>query len=307
VALEVRARPAADDFLNPQDPGPRLTLVPFVGPGFRAVYDHRIEIEEDVTELRTQVAGTVAFPFAEASAGADVRLFLLTAGASVGYHHEWHQLRFEPDETGTDAAGVAARSDESALRFFDLDRGARRVKDQNTDVGKAGWLFYEARAGFLWPAQNFMGVVNLAARHSGRGDVTYDWENATVMNGGWHLRGEGYALLRHRKAGFAGLAVRALFVPRNRVPHDVTVPATGTRLPGGSACQAYNVRIPCVRSYEFELSYGVLAGWRPGLTETSDVLFVRALTTLGLRNELFGTHALGAPLQLLFAYMFNIE
>jgi hypothetical protein len=40
----------ADDFLRVQ-PGPRLTLMPFIGPGFRAIYDHRFELEEEVTEL----------------------------------------------------------------------------------------------------------------------------------------------------------------------------------------------------------------------------------------------------------------
>src|SRR5690349_10067217 len=48
VASVASAHPPADDFINPQDPGPRLTLMPFIGPGFRANYDHRFKIEKDM-------------------------------------------------------------------------------------------------------------------------------------------------------------------------------------------------------------------------------------------------------------------
>src|SRR5215467_8444532 len=64
-AGNARALPPADDFLNPQKPGLRLVLMPFVGPGFRTGLDHRLELEEEVTELRTQFLATVAVPFAE--------------------------------------------------------------------------------------------------------------------------------------------------------------------------------------------------------------------------------------------------
>src|SRR5258708_4990991 len=110
------ANPPADDFLNPQEPGPRLTLMPFIGPGFRANYDHRFPLERDSrsglwfppegSELRTQLIATVAVPFAEVSANVDVRFFLMQLGGSVGYHDEWHMLQFTPDpQTGHDRAG----------------------------------------------------------------------------------------------------------------------------------------------------------------------------------------------------------
>src|SRR5215471_13067064 len=99
LAGNARALPPADDFLNPQRPGLRLVLMPFVGPGFRTGLDHRLEIEPEVTELRTQLLATVAVPFAEVSANIDARFFLMTFGATAAYHDEWHLLRFEPDPT----------------------------------------------------------------------------------------------------------------------------------------------------------------------------------------------------------------
>src|SRR5215471_17858772 len=75
---DARALPPADDYLNPQKPGTRLVLTPFFGPGFRAAFDQRIELEREVTELRLQLTGTLAYPFAEASASVDARFFLMS-------------------------------------------------------------------------------------------------------------------------------------------------------------------------------------------------------------------------------------
>jgi len=203
--------------------------MPFVGPGFRAIYDERIEIEKDMSELRAQIMGTVAIPFAEVSANVDVRFFLMNFGGSVGYHNEWHLLQFTPGPNGRDragqpelqtikdpATGVVTRPDPTPT-FTDLDRNARSFKDQNVDFNKGSWAFEEARWGFVWPGYNFTGVSTLAARHEGRPAVTYDWENATVLNGGWNLRWEGILFWRSRNVGFIGPTWRAMNVPRNRV------------------------------------------------------------------------------------------
>lgn len=315
------ADPPADDFLNPQDPGPRLTLMPFFGPGFRAIYDHRIEVEEEVTELRSQLMGTVAIPFAEVSENLDLRLFLMQFGASVGYHDEWHMLQFNPSPaTGRDTAGQPdpsiVQGTPEPIQFNDLDRRARRLKDQNADIKSGRWPFYELRWGFLWPAQDFIGVSTLAARHDGRPDVTYDWENGTVYNGGWHLRYEGYALFRSRRLGFIGPAIRALYVPRNRIrgnatirdPDDMTAPEYA--IPEGSACQADEplLKGQCVQTHEFELHYGILAGMRPNWITSSDTFLIRTYGAWGLDSKkLFGTHTFGQPWQLLVAYMADID
>lgn len=298
------AHPPADDFLNPQDPGPRLTLMPFVGPGFRANYDHRFTIEKDMSELRTQLIGTVAVPFAEVSANVDVRFFLMLFGASVGYHDEWHVLQFHPDPTtGRDLAG---QTNPPAVKgIIDLDRDARALKDQNADVGIAHWNFYEGRWGFVWPAYNFMGVSNLAVRWDGRPDVTYDWENGTVYNGGVNVRWEGYALLRERNTGFIGPAFRAMYVPRNRVQGDQVLPS-GAIVPDGSACQD-SERLKCSHVHEFEFQYGILAGLRPNWTASPDTFLIRAYTTYGFHNQLFGTQVFRAPIQILVAYMVDID
>jgi hypothetical protein len=311
------AAPAADDFVAIQKPGPRLTLMPFIGPGFRVNYDHRFELEKDVEELRTQVMATVAIPFAEVSANIDIRLFLMLFGASVGYHDEWHTLQFIPDPaTGRDRAGQPrynnpTPSTDPVQSFTDLTRTARSIKDQTGNYGQESWAFWEARWGFVWPAYNFVGVSNLAVRSEGRPDVSYDWENGTVLNGGVNLRWEGYGLFHWTDFGFIGPAVRLMYLPRNRVVGQYTIPSSGIILPDDSACTAAEVAtmpgLNCKKKHEVEVQYGLLGGLRPNWVGSNDTFLVRIFTTAGQKNELFGTHVFRLPIQMLFAYMVDID
>jgi hypothetical protein len=314
------AHPPADDFINPQDPGPRLTLMPFIGPGFRANYDHRFTIEKDMSEVRTQLIGTVAVPFAEVSANIDVRFFVMLFGGSIGYHDEWHMLQYNPDpKTGRDRAGmpkVDSGNDaagnpipDPTTTYTDLTLDARAVKDQTVDVKADKWPFYEARWGFVWPAYNFIGVSNLAFRWDGRPDETYDWENGTVLSGGLNIRWEGYAFFRERNTGFIGPALRAMYVPRNHVTgQSATSTPNDTVLPNGSACLPGAVAgVHCDTVHEFEFHYGIIAGLRPNWTVSPDTFLIRAYTTYGLNNKLFGTQVFRAPIQILVAYMVDID
>jgi hypothetical protein len=292
--------------------------MPFIGPGFRAIYDHRYELEKEATEIRTQVMATVAIPFAEVSANVDARFFLQQFGASVGYHDEWHMLQFNPDpRTGRDAGGQQSiqtpMNGNPAVPNYpvppqvDLNRDLRSVKDQNTDVKSKSWAWYEARWGFLWPSYNFIGVSNLAARHEGRPDVTYDWENATVLNGGWNFRWEVYLFFRARNVGFIGPAFRTMLVERNRTKGESMTPS-GLALPDNSACQPGAVMgVTCYGTHEFEFQYGIIGGLRPNWVSSTDTFLFRAYTTYGLNNDLFGTQVFRQPIQLLFAYMVDID
>jgi hypothetical protein len=120
------------------------------------------------------------------------------------------------------------------------------------------------------------------------------------------VRWEGYLLLRERNTGFIGPAFRALYVPRDRVQGSPTIGPYEVVVPDGSACQM-NEGIPCHRVYEFEFHYGILAGLRPNWGDGDDTFLVRAYATWGLNNTLFGTHTFRQPLQILVAYMANIE
>ena len=314
----------ADDFLNPQDPGPRLSFMTIIGPGFRANYDHRHRIEQDISELRTQLIGDVVVPFSEIGAHVDIRLFLLTFGVSVGYHNEWRLLEFQPDyqpsaglNFGRDYAGVERTVDAMTgvinpdpPGYADLTREARRQKDHNADVSDGRWPFFEGRVGFIWPAQGFILVSTAALRHEDRPDVSYDWVNGTPMNGGFHMRWETYGFFRNPSVGFIGPALRVLNVPRNRLSSDIQldVPGVGLAQPvsEGDACQN-SPGIPCNEEREFEVHYGFIGGLRTNWITNGDVFLTRVYTTLGQDNDLFGTHVFGWPIQILVAYQVDVE
>lgn len=120
-----RADPPSDDFLRPQDPGPRLSFMTLIGPGFRAIYDHRYELEYQISELRTQLIGDVIFPYSEVSANVDIRLFLLTFGVSAGYHNEWHVLQFDPNYDEAAAGPAWGRDLAGQRQTFGTDQIGR--------------------------------------------------------------------------------------------------------------------------------------------------------------------------------------
>jgi hypothetical protein len=191
--------------------------------------------------------------------------------------------------------------------FTDLDRFARAMKDQTGDIESARWAFYEGRWGFVAPGYGVMGVSTLTVRHEDRPDVSYDWELGTVQSGGTSYRWEGYLLLRARNLGFIGPALRAAYLPRQRVRGAPTVGEFVIVVPEGSACQMTQ-GIPCERGYEGEVHYGVLAGLRPNWGEGgNDTLLFRAFATWGLENRLFGTQVFQQPLQILVAYMAHLD
>jgi len=267
VSGSAHAKKPRDFFFYPQKPGTRLKLFPFFGPGFRATLENRTQLEPDMSELHTQLIGDVNPGYAEASLNADIRIFLLAFGASVGYRNDYHVLRFEPDANGLDHGKS------------ELDREARWLKDLDQDWKQATWPWYEGRVRLIMPMYQFMGISTVQARYQARGKgldrPAFDWPLSTVMDDGWIGIWESFLVVRDRHLGFAGPALRVLYLPRNG-------------------------------EYEIDVHYGVLAGTQAG-PGNHDLILLRAYTTLGLEDDLMGTHAFRAPIQIVFGYQMDFE
>ena len=167
----------ADDYTEPQQPGTRLSLFTFIGPGVRAFSDTRIAIEPDMSELRVQLMGDVNWGFSELSAHVDARFFLLNFGASAGYHYDWHFLQWKPGANGNDLAGEHPGT---SAGYESLSSAARVTKDTNGDFTAEAWPWVEGRVGAFIPGYNFMGLTMAAVRHEDRPDNGFDWFNGTV-------------------------------------------------------------------------------------------------------------------------------
>jgi len=270
------AKKPRDDFFNPQKKGTRLKLFGFFGPGFRGTLENRAPLEEDMSELHTQLIGDVNPGFSEGSLNMDVRVFILSFGASVGIRNDWHILKFEP-------AGPEAGVDEGLDHGEpELSRKARWLKDADYDWREKVWPWYEGRFRVIMPMYNFMGISTLHVRYQDRGfddAMAFDWPTSTVFRDGMYAMWESFLVARSKHLGFAGPAARVLFVPR------------------GTAQD---------KEYELDLHYGILAGTQVG-PGNRDLVLLRFYTTLGLDDELMGTQAFRAPIQIVFGYQADIS
>jgi hypothetical protein len=268
------AKKPRDDFFNPQKKGTRLKLFGFFGPGFRATLENRAPLEEDMSELHTQVIGDVNPGFSEGSLNMDVRVFLLSFGASVGIRNDWHILKFEP-------AGPEAGAEEGLDHGeSELNRKARWLKDADYDWREKTWPWYEGRFRVLAPMYNFMGVTTLHVRYQDRGfDNAFDWPTSTVFDRGLFAMWETFLVARNKHLGFIGPASRVLFVPRGRDRGN--------------------------KEYELDWHYGVLAGTQVG-PGNRDLVLLRFYTTLGLDDDFMGTQAFRAPIQIVFGYQADL-
>lgn len=281
LPAHAQAKKPRDDFFRPQPATTSLRLFGFFGPGVRATLDSRFPLEQDMSEVQTQVIGDANYGYSQASVHADVRVFLLAAGVSVGYRYDWHLLQFEPDTLDPSCPNVS----EPCLDHTEssLTRRARWLKDHDYDWSEKGWPWYEGRLRLIAPMYDFFGISTFHFRYQDRNldpQQAYDWEFATVFDDGLLIVNETFVVYKDRHVGFAGPTVRFLNVPRG---HD----------------QGASDR-------EWEVHYGLLAGTQAGPSNRDLILF-RFYTTLGQDNELMGTHSFRAPIQLVLGYQANLS
>lgn len=286
------AKKPRDDFLNPQPEGTYLRLFGFFGPGVRGILDNRIAIEPEMSEIQTQLIADANPGYSEGSLNVDVRFFLLSFGAGIGYRNDWHLLQFSPDascDTIDPTTGKQLVCDHGET---ELNRRARWLKDNDYDWGVKRWPWYEGRFRFIVPMYQLMGISTTQFRYQARGlssrvdpatgydlQNAFDWQQSTVFRDGFIVVNETYLLYRNRDLGFFGPAVRILNVPRG-------------------ANEAVEKR-------EWEIHYGIVAGAQVG-PNNRDTVLLRVYTTLGQDNNVYGTQSFRAPIQLVLGYQANI-
>lgn len=256
--------------LRPRAPGTRLKLFGFWGPGLRAVVENRTPLEEDMSEVQTQLIGDTNFGFAEPSLLTDLRVFTLSFGVGVGYRYDWRNIQFEPDSGGRDHGGRR------------LDRDTREAKSDDADFATRSWPWVELRSRLVFPGETFMPVFEGAYRYEDRPDNSFDWTMATVFDSGWHWRVESFWFVRHWSFGFVGPAFRYLNLPRT------------------------DEDLRSVR--EHELHYGFVFGTSPYWGTSQDQILVRIYAAFGLdEHDLMGASFYQAPVQIVVGYQTEID
>jgi hypothetical protein len=185
ATLVATARPALaeqprDWILGAQPPGTDLMLDAIL-PGVQATVEHRIPIYEIANQLTLRANSLFLLPLYESQADVDLRLLVLTLGASAGFRDTFRNLTFAPGER--------------------IDRDHRRQRELDGRVSNEIWGFYEGRATLSLPFNDylvFQGVNTL--RFEGRPDRSYDWRTGVVHDGTF-FRSDNMLFLKHRDWG----------------------------------------------------------------------------------------------------------
>jgi hypothetical protein len=167
VALSRAGRARADqprDFMIAAQPEGTDALVDVVFPGAQAALEHRIPIYFLANQLTLRANALYTLPFYESQADAELRILVLTLGASAGFRSDFRGLSFGTDES--------------------LSRTHRRIRDIDGRFEHQTWAFGEGRATVSLPINDYvlLNAIN-SLRFQGQPDRTFDWRTGIVHDG----------------------------------------------------------------------------------------------------------------------------
>ena len=160
-------------------------------PGTQATLEHRIGIfNNTVNQLTLRANGLFTATFMESQADVELRLIILTLGASYGYRDTFRNHTFAPGE--------------STSIMHRLDR------DLAGDINNAAWSFYEGRITLSLPFNDNLVLNSINRfRHENRPDRSYDWRMGVVHDGGYYAS-ENMLLYKNRHLGGIGPMIQVM-------------------------------------------------------------------------------------------------
>jgi hypothetical protein len=191
VVLSPTARAdQARDFMLAVQPEGTDALVDVVFPGVQTALEHRVAIYGLANQLTLRANALYTVPFYESQADVELRILVLTLGASVGVRSDFRALSFGPNES--------------------LARGHRRRRDIDGRSSHETWGFGEGRATVVLPLNDY---VLFNAVHSLRAqdqpDRTFDWRTGVVHDGSL-FKSDITLLFKHREWGGLGPMLQVL-------------------------------------------------------------------------------------------------
>ena len=203
LGTRAHAQQARDYMLTFQPEG-SFAYLDYYGTGGMFTLEHRHRIYGNSNELTLGASLIPSFPLGEAHARADLRILFLSIGGSLAYRTVWRNLVFEPGEDGEYCKAC--------------DRASRRKMDPLLEptTGSTAYGIAEARATIYLPFNDHLiALANVALRHEGRPDRSFDWFYASVYDGGLMRRFEFQAFVKHPDFGGIGPYVQLLVLPRD--------------------------------------------------------------------------------------------
>lgn len=154
-------------------------------PGLQATVEHRKPIYQTANQFNLRANALMTPAFVESQGDVELRVLVLTLGASLGYRSMFANQTFEAGE--------------------EFDRYARRIRFVDGKQDSTAFAFGEGRATVSLPINDYVvfnGINTL--RFEGGPDRSYDWRNGIVRDSSAFFRSDLMLFFKHRD--FGGLA-----------------------------------------------------------------------------------------------------
>ncbi|HKU44699.1 MAG TPA: hypothetical protein VJR89_41350 [Polyangiales bacterium] len=190
VAPVVHAEQARDWMVAAQPGGTYLNL-DVVFPGVQAMLEHRMPIYGAANELDFKVSALPTLVFVETQADVDVRLLVLSLGATVGAREIFHSLEFQ--------------------RGVPIDSQARRDMEFGAGFRNSFHGYGEGRATLSLPFNDNLVFLSVnALRYEGGPDRVFDWRLGIMRDSGPLFRSDTTLFIKGRSFGAIGPRVQFL-------------------------------------------------------------------------------------------------
>lgn len=178
--------------ISNQPAGPKLNL-DLVFPGIQTTLEHSIPVYGDANRVSGFVSALLTAPLHETELGIDVRVLVLTLGASVGYRRTFRTLAFEPNEN--------------------LSRKHRGQRDLSGDYIDETWALGEVRAKLSLPFNDWLLLhIENKFRFEGRTKRSFDWRHG-IVHDGRYFRTEAWLFFKDRGFGSFAPLIQLLRFP----------------------------------------------------------------------------------------------
>lgn len=176
-----RAEQTRDFMIAAGTPGTDL-FMDAVLPGIQATVEHRVPVYLMANQLNLRANALMTPPFFETQVDAELRILVLTLGATAGYRNVFGNQTYAATE--------------------ELDRYARRIRFVDGNQDSVDWGFGEGRATVSLPINDYV-VFNAiqTLRFEGGPDRSYDWRNAIVRDSDAFFRSDIMLFFKHRDWG----------------------------------------------------------------------------------------------------------
>jgi hypothetical protein len=181
------------DWMVAAQPGGTYANFDVLFPGIQAQLERRIPIYGQANELDLKVNALPTLIFYESQADVDLRLVILSLGASVGFRDVFHNISFAP--------GPATS----------FDRVARRGVDFGGAYNNAVTGFGEGRVTLSLPFNDHLVLLSVnGLRYEGGADRTFDWRLGIVRDAGMLVRSDSTLFIKDSSFGAIGPQIQVL-------------------------------------------------------------------------------------------------